>query len=228
MKKGLLSVWGLMARATLPLTLLICVLLTVSDAVLFPLQSAGATRLDTAFTDSAVMVVFVISLAVFCLRGALGAQHTMPFSRLGISDRAQFGLLAVQMALCLLILWAWQAGVALFLALWWERLHPEMIGQHTLLLATYRVSFLHALLPMGDWLLWVRNVVLCAALGVCAAKAALTRRIGGAMVIGILAALFWPTRDSSRGFVLIQIAILAAAGGLAWMAGKGALHEEQT
>lgn len=232
MKREILSVWSLMARATMPLTLLICLLISVIEAVLFPLQSSGEQRLDTAFTDSAVITVFVIAMAalyaVMCLHGTLGTRNAIPFARLGVSDRVRFVVLAVQTALCLLILWAWQTGVAFALALWWGHAHPETVGQHTLLAAFYRVSFLHALLPLGDWLMWVRNTVLCAALGLCAAKAACTRHAVGPMIVGVLAALLWPTGISSGMFVPIQIALLAAAGWFAWMFGTEVQHETES
>lgn len=221
MKKSILSVWGLTARAMLPMTLLTGLVMTSAEAILFPLQSLHSARLDEAFSNTWLTAVFVIALAglhaLFCLCGTLGARTALPYARLGISERGLFLIRAGQAALCLGILLAWQLGLALALAMWWSHAHPGAIGPQTLYVAVYRSSLLHALLPLGDRLLWVRNLVLCAALGFCAAKAEATRRITGPVIVGTLAALTFPTGMNYGIVVPIQIALLLAAAWMAWM-----------
>ena len=224
MKKEIQSFKGLAARSSLPWTLWIVLILTVIEVGLFRFLGWGADRLEAAFADTRLYLVFVIALAglhaEFCLRGLLGAKSDLPYGRLGLTRRQMLVGLAEQNALCYFILWAWQTLLALALAAWWCHAHPGAVGPQTTFVTFYRVSFLHALLPLGDIWLWVRNIVLCLALGACSAYAALTRKTVGPMIVGVAAAIFWPTAMAMETFVIIEIAILLAAAAFCLMDGK--------
>ena len=215
---------SLAARSSLPWTLWIVLILTVIEVGLFRFLGWGADRLETAFGDTRLYLVFVIALAglhaAFCLRGLLGARSDLPYARLGLTRRQMLVLIAEQNAVCYFILWAWQALLALALAAWWCHAHPGAVGPQTMFVTFYRVRFLHALLPLGDVWLWVRNIVLCLALGVCSAYAALTRKTVGPMIVGVAAAIVFPTAMAMETFVIIEIVILAGAAAFCWMDGK--------
>ena len=214
---------SLAARSSLPWTLLTVLVLTVIEVGLFRVLGWGADRLEAAFSETQLFLVFVIALAGlhadFCLRGLAGAQSDLPYARLGLTRRQMLAIIAEQNAICYFILWAWQALLALALSAWWCHAHPGAVGPQTTFVSFYRVSFLHALLPLGDVWLWVRNAVLCLSLGVCSAYAALTRKTVGPMIVGVAAAIFWPTAMAMETFVIIEIAILLAAAAFCWMDG---------
>lgn len=213
MKKEVKTFWALAARASLPTVLVIVPLMTILEILFFGKQSLKAEALEFAFTHMMIPTVFAISLAVLhctlCLRGLLDAKNALPVMRLGLPDRAIFVTMAAQCALCLLILWAWQAGLAAVLEVWWCRANAPLVGPHTLFVAFWRSGFLHALLPLGDWVLWIRNIVLCCTLGVCAAKAVLTRRVVGPMILGVLAALLFPASMGKPGLAALEAIVLA-------------------
>ena len=215
---------SLAARSSLPWTLWIVLILTVIEVGLFRFLGWGADRLETAFGDTRLYLVFVIALAglhaAFCLRGLLGARSDLPYARLGLTRRQMLAIVAEQNAVCYFILWAWQALLALALAAWWCHEHPGAVGPQTMFVTFYRVRFLHALLPLGDVWLWVRNAVLCLSLGVCSAYAALTRKTVGPMIVGVAAAIVFPTAMAMETFVIIEIVILAGAAAFCWMDGK--------
>lgn len=225
MKKEKQSFRSLAARSSLPWTLLTVLVLTVIEVGLFRLLGWGADRLEEAFLSANLFLVFVIALAGlhadFCLRGLAGAKSGLPLARLGLTRRQMLAVIAEQNAVCYFILWAWQALLALGLAAWWCHAHPAAAGPQTMFVSFYRVSFLHALLPLGDVWLWARNLVLCLALGVCSAYAALSRKTVGPMIVGVAAAIFFPTAMAMETFVIVEIAILLAAAAFCWMDGRG-------
>lgn len=231
MKKEIQSFRGLAARSSLPWTLLTVLVLTVIEVGLFRALGWGADRLETAFTGPSIYLVFVIALAGlhadFCLRGLLGAKSDLPYARLGLTRRQMLAVIAEQNAVCYFILWAWQALLSLALAAWWCHTHPAAVGPQTVFVTFYRVSFLHALLPLGDVWLWVRNAVLCLSLGVCSAYAALSRKTVGPMIVGVAAAIFWPTAMAMSIYVIIEIAILLTAAAFCLMDGKDEPDDEE-
>lgn len=215
---------GLAARSSLPRTLLTGLIMTVIEVGLFRLLGWGAVTLEMALIHARMDLVFILALAglhaVFCLRGLLGAKSDLPYGRLGLSRRQMLALLAEQNAVCYFLLWAWQTLVALALAAWWCHAHPAAVGPQTMFVTAYRVSFLHALLPLGDVWLWVRNVALCLSLGVCSAYAALSRKTVGPLIVGVIAAIFWPMAMAMATLAIIEIAVLLAAAAFCWMDGK--------
>ena len=215
---------SLAARSSLPWTLLIVLVLTVIEVGLFRLLGWGADRLETAFTGTRIYLVFVIALAGLhadlCMRGLLGARSELPYARLGLTRRQMLAVIAEQNATCYFILWAWQALLALSLAAWWCHAHPAAVGPQTVFVTVYRESFLHALLPLGDVWLWVRDLALCLSLGVCSAYAALTHKTVGPMIVGVAAAIFWPASMAMKTFVIIEIVILLSAAAFCWIDGK--------
>ena len=231
MKNETSSFRGLVARSSLPWTLLIVLVLTVIEVGLFRLLGWGADRLETAFQDADLFLAFVIALAGlhadFCLRGLLGAKSDLPYGRLGLPRKNMLALLAEQNAVCYFILWAWQALLALGLAAWWCHAHPAAVGPQTIFVTTYRVSFLHALLPLGDVWLWARNAALCLSLGVCSAYAALSRKTVGPMIVGVAAAIFWPASMAMKTFVIIEIVILLSAAAFCWIDGGSEPNEAE-
>lgn len=224
------SFWGLAARASLPWVLGLGLLMTIAEAILFRVLGWKAARLEYAVQDAYLYLVFTLALAnlsiALCNRSLFGAGSAA-LQRLRLDGRGQFRLLAAQNALCALVLWAWQTALALALCLWWCRAHPDMTGAHTIFVASWRVGFLHALLPLSDWPLWVRNIVLCAVIGVCTAKGAITRKTVWPIVICCVGAAFFPTGMGMEAPVLIELAFLLFAGFMSYAFGKEGPADEE-
>ncbi len=224
MKKEIASFWSLTARATLPITLLAAAVMTAGEILLFPWMTADVMQPELAFSGTPPIILFMAAMAAvyvwFCLRGLFGAKNALPVMRLGLSDRAVFLTMAAQNAFCLLILWAWQTGLAIALAVWWCRTHPALVGPQSVFVAFWRAPFLHGLLPLSDWPVWVRNILLCCALGVCAAKASLTRHIVGPLIVGLLAIFLFPTPMGSTTLVWIEIIVLVFALAIDFSSGR--------
>ena len=228
MKAEKRSFLALAARGSLPCALGLMGLMTVIEPILFRLLGWRSKALEYAVRDANLYLVFTLAMVnlivLLCNRSMLGAD-TDTLRRLRLDGRAQFRILAGQNALCAVVLWAWQTVLAVLLCLWWGHAHPEAMGAHTIYLAFYRVSFLHALLPLGSWLLWIRNLVFCAAIGVCTAKAALTREKIGPLVVCCAGAAFWPAGMGTEILLIIEIAFLLFCGWVSWAFGRDAVDE---
>ena len=230
MKKETLSVWGLLIRASLPATAVLAGCMALADIALFGLWLREGGPLDGVLQSASLWLPFagaVIALTVhLALRGELCAPNRYTLRRLRVEDKTLLRLEALQNALCYLLLWAAQAGMMLLLCVWYTRRYPEMTHSLTLFLAFYRVSALHGLLPLADWLLWVRNVVACAALGLLTAKASFTHRTVGPIVMGVLCALLFPASMGMAVYVALEILVLVIAG-LVGYAGISEVPDEE-
>ncbi len=78
-------------------------------------------------------------------------------------------------ALCLLVLWGIQVILLYSVYCFWQSgVDSVFYSNQTFFLDCYRCDFLHSILPLGDWLLWVRNLLcglclsLCSGVALCA------------------------------------------------------------
>ena len=159
--------------------------------LIYPLLEtvADAARLNWIFGAGLLLVC-----AALVLPGLdRGAKTGYTLRRLAVGERALTLAWGGQNALLLLIFWGSQAGAALLLARqYMATLGAEISGAQTLFLAFSRAPYLHALLPLWDWPLLLRNLVACAALGLSAA------------------ALPFHWRHGRKSWVLFPLAVLAA------------------
>ena len=122
-----------------------------------------------------------------------GTKTGYTLRRLSVGERALTLAWGGQNALLLLFFWGSQTAAALLLA--WQYLATmgaEISGAQTLFLAFSRSPYLHALLPLWDWPLLLRNAAACAALGMSAA------------------ALPFHWRHGRKSWALFPLAVLAA------------------
>ena len=105
-------------------------------------------------------------ILVLFLKGRDGKEKTnYTLRRLGVTPQKSFYLHAVHNTLCFLILWAAELLVAIALCLVFRAARPELWENQSMLLAFYRRPFLHGLLPLGDWYLYIKNILWCAIFG---------------------------------------------------------------
>ncbi len=191
MMKKHISVFGLFARSSIYRVLGILLLMVtaeigvfvwqVKEAVsgyyeLLALDLAAMPDLERVVDKSGLFLCFAIALilitVVLCLPGCeLGSKTSYTLKRLSISERATFFHQAAYNILVYIFLFATQIVLAFTLCTYYARTVPAaFVGNQTVFLAFYRNEFLHAVLPLSDVMLWIRNAFLILALGACAAE----------------------------------------------------------
>lgn len=180
--KRALSLLMLAARSCLWKVLLLSALTAAGQVLCFRLYLAGQnvpetwTDIQSLVADARLPLLFAAGLVLLCVALALfgmeGSSSRLGYTlrRLTLDERHITLLFALHHFLCLLVFWGFQAGAALLVYreyLNW--LPPGTDGGQSALLAFYHSPFLHALLPLEDWPVWVRNLLLFAALALSAA-----------------------------------------------------------
>lgn len=218
-----LSIWMLMARSTIYQVLGLFLALAAADGALFALalrQGASALGLEQVLTESHLPAVFgaglVLLTVVLCLNGCeFSAKQGYTLRRLRVSQREIFLWQAVHNAMCYFLLLAVQTGIVLALCRIYVARDPDMVNGQTVFLAFYRLPFLHSLLPLADVWRYVRNAVLCAALGVCAAAFPAQQRQGNrgiaVVILTIPTAAFFAQQMASSDFGMIGAAVVITA-----------------
>ncbi len=177
MKKQL-SVIMLAARSTIYQVILLLAVSGALEAALFFLKMNGQTQttLENTVVKSRMNLV---CLAAFILLGVLlsrtgcefgGSKVRYTLQRLSVKEITVTLLWSLYNTCCFVIFWLGQGMIALALCRMYARGAAEgAIGPQTVFLAFYRNSFLHNLLPLSEPFRWIRNLLLCAGMGVGAA-----------------------------------------------------------
>ena len=178
------SIWMLAARAQGPWALLAGLASAALTAGAFALAPAGG-GLEARVAGSAGALAAGLGLVglsaalALPLSNLFGTNPGLTLRRLRVSVRTAVLLIAVFDAACFFLFWAAHA-VALFLLA--GGAGPAASG-----LAFLREGFLHSLLPVADPPRLARNLLLCLALGIAAARFSDVQRNGGKPVaLGIL------------------------------------------
>ena len=168
-----LTVWKVLGLSLLAAGVQVLLFLAVfwgrgsSEAVAPQLRDAVETgRLSLIFGAGLLLVC-----AVLVLPGLeRGAKTGYTLRRLSVDERVLTLLWGGVNALLLLLFWGIQTAAALGLARYYfQALPDELRNQQSLFFAFALTPYFHALLPLWDWLVLVRNLVCCAALGLSAA-----------------------------------------------------------
>lgn len=166
----------------------------------------------------AFSVGFVLVCAALVLPGVeRGAKTSYTLRRLAVDERVVVLLWGGMNALLLLIFWGIQAAAALALSRYYLQIMPtEYINQQTLLMAFSRSPYLHALLPMWDWGLTIRNVLGCAVLGLSTAALPFHWRHGrkawATFPLAILAGFTFSVGMDGLTVYFIQLFVLSMVG----------------
>ena len=140
-------------------------------------DSAGAavSALTEAVRAGRLSLVFGAGLLLVCAVLVLpglerGVKTGYTLRRLGVDERVLTLLWGGLNTLLLLIFWAIQTAAALGLARYCFQAMPEETGNHQSLFFAFALTpYFHALLPLWDWPVVLRNVLGSAALGLSAA-----------------------------------------------------------
>lgn len=203
------SVLGLAARCTFWKVLAATMVSCGAEAALFltTLARWGPERnpmsLEGLLFHSRVFLCFGPGLVLVCALLALwegtgsGSQTGYTVRRLRVGEVRLSLLWAGYGLACLVFYWGCHLGTVLALcAAALPRLAPEAASPLALFLACWRAPYLHALLPLTDLPLLVRNLLLLAGLGLntanCAHQSRHGRRAWAWMPLSVAGALFFP------------------------------------
>ena len=173
------SVFMLMARSTIYRVLGLLILMAVAEAGLFWLrlqQGAidGNFSLEAIISESRLSwacAAFFLFVNVILSWGSYTISDTYTAARLSVSGKAVYLWQCVYNTLCYLLFWMVQILIGIGLCRVYEAMAPaEFVSNQTVFLAFYRSKFLHSFLPFEDTWVWVRNILLVVALGVCSSR----------------------------------------------------------
>lgn len=229
--KGYLSALGPAVRLTVWKTLAISALAAGAQFLLLlaGLQGwdvalrGGMPVLEAAVQMGKLPLAFGAGLLLMCAVLVLpgldrGAKTGYTLRRLAADERVLTLLWGGLNALLLFLFWGGQTAAALALSRYY--LHTFQAGsfnQHSLLIAFSRSPYLHALLPLWDWPVMVRNVLCCATLGLAAAALPFhwrhLRKTWTLLPLAVLAAVLFPagmdsSLPSSIGLLLFGAALV--------------------
>ena len=193
MLKKHLSVWMLLNRFTLWKIVLLCIMMAGAECILFyermcrELQYAEAdlswitlenviqrSHISWAFAAAFILLTVILSVNTCAFSSKCG--YTL--SRLSISKKTVFVWHAVHNACCYLLFWTFQTLLSMLFCIWFAEMAEIYITNQSVFLALYRSDFLHALLPLEDLFMWLKNFLLCIGLGITSAVFSCRQREG--------------------------------------------------
>ena len=165
-------------------------------------------QLSDAVRTGRLSLVFGAGLLLVCAVLVLpglerGAKTGYTLRRLGVDERVLVLLWGGVNALLLLLFWGIQTAAALGLARYYFQTLPDELSNRQSLFFVFALTpYFHALLPLWDWPLAVRNLACCAGLGLSAAALPFHwrhgRRPGTLLFLAAVAAVLFPAdMDSS-------------------------------
>ena len=217
------SVFMLMTRSTIYRVMGLLILMTVAEAGLFWLrlqQGAidGNFSLEAIISESRLSwacAAFFLFVNVILSWGSYTISDTYTAARLSVSGKVVYLWQCVYNTLCYLLFWMAQILIAIGLCRVYEAMAPaEFVSNQTVFLAFYRSKFLHSFLPFEDTWVWIRNILLVVALGVCSSRTpGKNRKIGvGACILIVASGVFFVQEigDMTSVLFLVIAAVLCA------------------
>ena len=214
------SVFMLMARSTIYRVLGLLILMAVAEAGLFWLrlqQGAidGNFSLEAIISESRLSwacAAFFLFVNVILSWGSYTISDTYTAARLSVSGKAVYLWQCIYNTLCYLLFWMVQILIGIGLCRVYEALAPaEFVSNQTVFLAFYRSKFLHSFLPFEDTWVWVRNILLVVALGICSSRIpGKNRKIGIGSCFLIAATGVFFVQGIGEAVALIIAAIVCA------------------
>lgn len=214
------SVFMLMARSTIYRVMGLLILMAVAEAGLFWLrlqQGAidGNFSLEAIISESRLSwacAAFFLFVNVILSWGSYTISDTYTAARLSVSGKAVYLWQCIYNTLCYLLFWMVQILIGIGLCRLYEAMAPaEFVSNQTVFLAFYRSNFLHSFLPFEDTWVWVRNILLVVALGICSSRIPSKNRkigIGSCFLIAATGVFF--VQGIGEAVALIIAAIVCA------------------
>lgn len=175
------SVFMLMTRSTVYYLLGILLAMTGLELAVFFGMTQSQPSMEQAVGHTGIFCVFVLALiALYWVLSGVGAEKSTKVGytirRLQISERWVFLWQSVNNTLCFLVLWSVQVMVSFGLCLLYAAHNQNAMSPQSILLAFYRSSFLHGVMPLGELAGWMCAVMCIIALGIASATAPIFQR----------------------------------------------------
>ena len=214
------SVFMLMARSTIYRVLGLLILMAIAEAGLFWLrlqQGAidGNFSLEAIISESRLSwacAAFFLFVNVILSWGSYTISDAYTAARLSVSGKAVYLWQCIYNSLCYLLFWMVQILIGIGLCRVYEAMAPaEFVSNQTVFLAFYRSKFLHSFLPFEDTWVWIRNILLVVALGICSSRIpGKNRKIGIGSCFLIAATGVFFVQGIGEAVALIIAAIVCA------------------
>ena len=210
-----LTVWKVLGISLLAAGVQVLLFLTAPN-------NSGTFSLESTVQAGKLSLVFGGGLLLMCAVLVLpgmerGSKTGYTLRRLAADERVLTLLWGGLNALLLLIFWGCQTAAALALSRYYfQTFQADSFNQQSLFIVFSRSPYLHALLPLWDWPVMLRNVLCCAALGLAAAALPFHWRHGRKpwtlLPLAVLAAVLFPAGMensifSAGGLILFGSAI---------------------
>ncbi len=184
MKKHL-SVFMLAARFVFWPTVIVSLLGAAGTFAMFCIRSGGESvyTLTESLYSSLIWPVYIgvgvlFILLTLTMRERGGVQPGYTLRRLGVGELTVFTWQTVASALAFFVFMMFQAAVCLAYGLWLQNRGLGAAGDLSLLVAFVNGTFTHAMLPLGDALVYVRMLCVYFTLGTAAAYGSFMGRHG--------------------------------------------------
>ena len=237
------SIWMLFAGATVPKFLLILLGLAAVDGALFfhSMTKYGGFDLEQVLAHVPFAWVLFGAVLLWTLVVSMPGLSRMEYTleRLPLTRKEITHRHVLYSALSYGVLVSVQVLILMGLFLWYGRTDTEgVFGPQTILMTFYSGEFLHALFPLGDLPLILRNVILAAAMGMATAGVPLNLRknkissLWNIVLMVLLLAWIFPVGPEggsvSRLFIGGPVFLLLGAGGLNVQQEKHRTEEEKS
>lgn len=127
---------------------------------------------EEVLQDAQVHYIFLAAFILICVTliwaesERRGSKTFYLYDRLAVDFKSRFLSWSIYNVLCLLMLFAVQVLLVFGLGVIYQLLaDPDFVLRPMYFSAFYKSRFLHCLLPMEEWLKWVRNVLMILAVG---------------------------------------------------------------
>lgn len=229
------SVFALYCRHSVLLLLLVLLLLAAADVAGFYLL--GGSAMPSLSSDSFGQFVLLAFFAAFwlCVAALLAPYNTRTrygytLQRLQISERTAFFLHIACNALCIFCLYAFQIVLLWLLSRLYQSGAGYAEGVQGVYIDFYRSAYLHSFVPLGEWPIWVRNLVYILAVGILTAYMPLGMRCrakssAAAIILCNVFTLRFSIPLGESTFCIIQILGAAFLAGVFLVMASGMLHD---
>lgn len=121
-------------------------------------------------------IIMVLVLLILSASSGKGSKTVYTMNRLGLTEIQVTLVFGLVFSGYFFLYWAMQLGLAYGYFVWYTRL--GLVSSNAFMLACWRSEWLHLLLPLGEWLGYMRNAVVCLSFGFSAAFGIHRRRRG--------------------------------------------------
>ncbi len=184
----------------------------------------GTTVQGLGMAGAAVLVLLL------CLRSGAtkGSKSVYTMRRLCISELDAMVVCGLVFTLYFLIYWAVQLGLCFAWFAWYTNF--SLVSSNGLMLAVWDSDWFHFLLPMNEWLGYVRNGAICLSFGFGAAFGSCRHRRGkhivGAFVPCVLTLMLYPSRVANNTDFALTLALLLVSAADYFLL-RGGLRDEE-